>query len=743
MPPPPPPLNKNNNDDTAAAAAAERKRKRLEAWRKRQRQQQQNGGNNDAPPPPKPPTAAAASVVVSLSLATAAAAKPNAKKKKKPMLLLQPSLLLKNPFQQDDDDQDDTTTTTTTTTNKKPQLELTLLDLEHDADDEQDDHHHHDKKESSSSSSSRKKRSRTKSKQEHDESSSNNKRRKKRWDQKSTQRQNRRDDDEHESNDDDDDDDNKNKTNNNTAMDDALDQFMDQLQSGSMGTIATQQEDVVLSIDAAGSMTRLTYDKTKDTTAPTTITSGGVITEEQLALLSQKPDKTKKSDASGALYTASDWESDVHAQSDEPETDEDEEVARRSLIEALKSAPPPPQSETAQEGEELIRLNRRPAQLLSEVKSEKHRREERLKDLEKQAEEARHSAEAAPEFGRIYNDAEGGVMEEAERNLDAAMAAPDALEVLAELNKKKELKAVDHSKVDYIPFKKNLYIVPRALANLSNDDIADRRAKLKVKVRGKGAPAPVSSFEECGLSERMLKTMEKQGITKPFPVQAQCLPCIMAGRDVIGIAKTGSGKTLAYLLPMLRHIGDQPSLAPNESGPIGLVLAPARELAVQIHSVCKHFAKHLGLKSTAVYGGAGVAEQIADLKRGTHIAVATPGRMIDILTMQSGKILSLQRVSYVVMDEADRMFDMGFAPQISAILAAVRPDRQTVLFSATFPKVVETLARKSLKFPIEVIVGGRSVASDSVTQYAELVEEEEKFLRLLQLLGEHVDVGKR
>jgi len=148
-------------------------------------------------------------------------------------------------------------------------------------------------------------------------------------------------------------------------------------------------------------------------------------------------------------------------------------------------------------------------------------------------------------------------------------------------------------------------------------------------------------------------------------------------------------------------------------------------------------------RSTAVYGGAGVADQIGDLKRGTHIAVATPGRMIDILTMQSGKILSLSRVSYAVMDEADRMFDMGFAPQISAILAAVRPDRQTVLFSATFPKVVETLARKSLKYPVEVIVGGRSVASDSVTQYGEVVEEGEKFLRLLQLLGEHVNDNQK
>lgn len=232
------------------------------------------------------------------------------------------------------------------------------------------------------------------------------------------------------------------------------------------------------------------------------------------------------------------------------------------------------------------------------MRSEKQRREQRLKDLEKEAEEARQAAlkSSAPELGRLYNDMEGGVMEEAERTYDAATAAPDALTVLAELNKKKELTAVDHSKVDYMEFEKNLYVVPRSLANLSNDEVVNQRAKLKVRVRGHGAPAPISSFEQCGLSEKILKILEKQEIKKPFPVQAQCIPTIMAGRDVIGIAKTGSGKTLAYLLPMLRHIGIQPPLAPGESGPIGLILAPARELAYQIHLVCKVFCKNLGLK---------------------------------------------------------------------------------------------------------------------------------------------------
>jgi ATP-dependent RNA helicase DDX46/PRP5 len=426
-----------------------------------------------------------------------------------------------------------------------------------------------------------------------------------------------------------------------------------------------------------------------------------------------------------------------------PKDDEQEEKARRALVEALKAQPSLEFSnEEFQEGEEM---STQPAQTVAEVRSEKARREQRLLELERQAAEARASAEAAaqPKFGRLYMDSEEGIMEEAERNLDAAKATPDALVVLAELNKKRELKAVDHSKIEYMPFQKNLYRVPRSLANLTNDDVISRRANLKVRVRGHGAPAPVSTFEECGLSERVLQILKSQNIEKPFPVQAQCIPCIMAGRDVIGIAKTGSGKTLAYLLPMLRHILVQPPLAATESGPIGLITVPARELAYQVYTVCRSFAKPLGLRSTAVYGGAGVAEQIADLKRGTHICVATPGRLIDILTMQSGKILSLQRVTYVVLDEADRQYDAGFAPQISAILSAIRPDAQTVLFSATFPKAVETLAKSTLKYPVEVMVGGRSVASDNVVQYAELVEEEDKFLRLLQLLGEYVEGTKK
>ena len=327
---------------------------------------------------------------------------------------------------------------------------------------------------------------------------------------------------------------------------DALDKFMEKLEAGALGSVATQVTSggaELLSVDVGGSMMRVPKIKSEQTAL-----SGGVITSEQIAKLAgtssskQRVSKNKQADPD-ALYTPSDWESDAHSgagTASETETDdEEEEKARRAFIEALKSAPGPAIESEEGKSDDIIKPT-----LAAEVKSEKSRREQMLRDLEREAEEARTLADksAAPELGRLYNDAEGGVMTEEERNLDAAMAAPDALQVLAELNKKKELKSVDHSKIDYIDFKKNIYIVPKVHAKLSSDDIADLRAKLKVKVRGKAVPAPVSSFEQCGLSERILKVLEKQGITKPFPVQAQCIPCIMAGRDTIGIAKTGSGK---------------------------------------------------------------------------------------------------------------------------------------------------------------------------------------------------------
>ena len=317
-----------------------------------------------------------------------------------------------------------------------------------------------------------------------------------------------------------------------------------------------------------------------------------------------------------------------------------------------------------------------------------------------------------------------------------------ALQVLAKKTAKKSLPTIDHAATEYAPFRKAMYHPHPSVASMSEEAVKELRDDLEIKIRGKGPfPNPISSWEHTGLPDRLLSLLLARGYTSPFAIQRQALPIIMSGRDVFGVARTGSGKTLAYLLPLLRQVLDVPPLNPGE-GPIGLILAPARELVTQIYHEARKLCKSLGLNVTAVYGGASVAEQIGALKRGGEIVVATPGRLIDLLSLSAGRLLSLKKVTYVVIDEADRMFDMGFEPQISRLLALVRPDRQMVMFSATFPKQVEALARKALVHsPCECIVGGRSKASPSITQWVEVRSEGDKFPRLLQLLGEWYDGG--
>ncbi|GAB1222632.1 hypothetical protein ENUP19_0120G0002 [Entamoeba nuttalli] len=154
-------------------------------------------------------------------------------------------------------------------------------------------------------------------------------------------------------------------------------------------------------------------------------------------------------------------------------------------------------------------------------------------------------------------------------------------------------------------------------------------------------------------------------------------------------------------------------------GPIGIVFAPIRELAEQINTEINKFGKYLNIRSVAVFGGTGISNQIGALKRGTEIVVCTPGRMIDILVTNNGRITNLRRVTFVVLDEADRMFDMGFGPQIKRIIEGIRPDKQIVMFSATFPISVEQHAREFLKKPIEIICGGRSQVSNTIEQIVE------------------------
>lgn len=329
-----------------------------------------------------------------------------------------------------------------------------------------------------------------------------------------------------------------------------------------------------------------------------------------------------------------------------------------------------------------------------------------------------------------------------DEDIKEAAVDSDPEDVLA-MTVKKKAKAtigqVDHKKMNYQDVRFNFYTEPSELAALDEDAVSSLRFELDgIKVMGRDVPKPVSAFAQCGLGLKTLDVLRQLKFDKPTSIQSQAIPTIMSGRDLVAVAKTGSGKTLAFLLPMFRHIMDQDPLKPLD-GPIAVIMAPTRELAAQIAKEARPFAKALNLRAVVCGGGAPIKEQIAELKKGAEIIIATPGRLIELLGANSGRVTNLARVTYVVLDEADRMFDLGFKPQISRILSNVRPKRQTVLFSATFPGALETIAKEQLNDPISVIVGERSSVPPEVTQQIEVVEEDDKFNRLLGILGEFYD----
>ncbi|KAF2359190.1 DEAD/DEAH box helicase domain [Trinorchestia longiramus] len=323
------------------------------------------------------------------------------------------------------------------------------------------------------------------------------------------------------------------------------------------------------------------------------------------------------------------------------------------------------------------------------------------------------------------------------------MVGEDLKDTMLSIAKKgrKELAKVDHQTVEYVAFRKDFYIEVPEIASMTKEEVDTYREELEgIKVKGVGCPRPIKSWPQCGVSKRTLDVLKKCKYEKPTPIQAQAIPAIMSGRDVIGIAKTGSGKTLAFLLPLIRHVVDQPPLLDTD-GPIAIIMTPTRELAMQIGRECRRFCRS-SLRIAVVYGGTGISEQIAELKRGAEIIVCTPGRMIDMLAANNGRVTNLKRVSYIVLDEADRMFDLGFEPQVMRIIENVQPGRQTVMFSATFPRQVEALAKKILQKPIEIMVGGRSVVCKDVSQHVIILDEDDKFLKLLELLGQFYEQGQ-
>lgn len=308
---------------------------------------------------------------------------------------------------------------------------------------------------------------------------------------------------------------------------------------------------------------------------------------------------------------------------------------------------------------------------------------------------------------------------------------------LKNLQNEKSLRSIDHAIIEYLPFRKSFYVEPPSILDLSEDEIKALRIELDgIKISGKNCPRPVTTWSQLGLPTTVISLMQEKLIyDEPTPIQAQALPAIMSGRDVLGIAKTGSGKTLAFVLPLLRHVQDQPPLAKGD-GPIAVLLSPTRELALQIYKQLTNFTKKLGITACCCYGGASIEPQIADIKRGAQVVVSTPGRIIDLLAANGGRILNLQRTTYVVLDEADRMFDFGFEPQINKIFSQIRPDKQCILFSATFARKMESLAKQVLADPVEIVVGGISVVAPEITQHVHLFEDHEGFEGKLSKLVE-------
>lgn len=279
------------------------------------------------------------------------------------------------------------------------------------------------------------------------------------------------------------------------------------------------------------------------------------------------------------------------------------------------------------------------------------------------------------------------------------------------------LPPIDHSDIDYEPFEKNFYEEHPEISKLTETEVAELRNKLGIRVSGLIPAKPVCSFAHFGFDDKLLDAIRKSEYTAPTSIQAQAIPVALSGRDIIGIAKTGSGKTAAFVWPLLVHIIAQKQLEKGD-GPIGLILAPTRELSQQIYQECKRFGKVYNITTVCCYGGGSMWEQQKACQEGADIIVATPGRLIDLVKKKS---TNLRRVTYLVYDEADRMFDMGFEPQVRSIANHVRPERQTLLFSATFRRKVEKLARDILADPVRVVQGEAGEANEDVTQLVEVL----------------------
>jgi len=274
----------------------------------------------------------------------------------------------------------------------------------------------------------------------------------------------------------------------------------------------------------------------------------------------------------------------------------------------------------------------------------------------------------------------------------------------------------------------------------ADDAVAEYWKKNDIKVYG-GAPPPCLTFEQANLPPQLMQIIAQAGYTDPSVIQAQTWPAAMAKRDIIGVAKTGSGKTLGFLVPGFLNILQ--TRANPMAGPSILVLAPTRELAMQIDEQAQKFGTPIGIRSVCCYGGAPKGQQLSQMRMGVQCIIGTPGRVNDF---REGGQIQLGQVVYLVMDEADRMLDMGFEPQIRKIVnGGIRPDRQTLFYTATWPRAVRQLAYEFLRSPIQVEVGDINSlnANKDITQFVHVVRGQGDKQPLLQQIFTSMEAGSR
>lgn len=454
-------------------------------------------------------------------------------------------------------------------------------------------------------------------------------------------------------------------------------------------------------------------------------------------LLKPKKEFDRKEESSGNAITLDDIQK-LHSKETVSEQKDDQEVYYQEFIKALKS----------NDSSNLTGTSRPNNPLTSRVKSSFDA------DLE------------------LLDQEDDYFEEDEDGNLPLAHVSPSLskVEELLSLDKRKRIPEIQHDLFNYPPIIKNYYKEVNEIKKLKQHEVDHIRItnngihikKIKNRTQtstGQNQPyssvRPILNFSQCGLPLPIHHYLKKKEIIKPFPIQMQSIPILMSGYDMIGIAETGSGKTLAYILPLIRHVlvqssngypfnsDDDIQVSKGATSIVrAMIIIPTRELALQVYKQTTQLASLVGLTTNIICGGLSISHQLNKIRSGSDVIIGTPGRTIDIMTLLHKKISIFQFISFLVIDEGDRLFDMGFAPQLLSIISIIRPDRQIAIFSATFPNVIEQFTNKILHNPIQVVVGKKGQMNQNVKQYIELLNtENDQFLRLLQLLGEWAEFG--